>query len=398
MKNKSIKKYLFLSLLVNFIFFFFFCFINYNNYRTYQINYNNSFNTVLTLIIDKYPDVNVNDIIEELDSENRQDILKKYGLDENLDTAISLNEKQYKNSFMIYLILFLLLIVMEVLIVYIYYKNRNKKLFEITNYIKKISNKNYKLDIDNNNEDDLSFLKNELYKITIMLKEEAENSKKDKLMLKDSLSDISHQLKTPLTSIIIMLDNIIENKDMDSNLREEFITDIYREINNINFLVQVILKLSKFDANVITFNNKNELLSKIINESVKNVSALCDLKNVKVNIHGDKKIIIYCDFNWQVEALSNILKNACECSSTININYEENEMFIKIIIEDDGNGINEDDLPHVFERFYKGKNSSKDSIGIGLSLSKSIIEKNNGYINVQSIIHKGTTFTIKYYK
>lgn len=234
-----------------------------------------------------------------------------------------------------------------------------------------------------------------------MLKEIAENSKQDKINLKDSLSDISHQLKTPLTSIIIMLDNILDNPNMDKNMRDEFLKDIKREIININFLVISLLKLSKLDASSVSFINKDEYIKDIVEESIKNVSAICDLKNIKINVVGDSKAIINCDMKWQIEALTNIIKNCVEHSrynSCIDINFEENKMYSKIEIKDHGTGIDKDDLPHIFDRFYKGKNSSSDSIGIGLALAKSIIDKNNGYITVESKIEEGSKFIIKYFK
>lgn len=232
-----------------------------------------------------------------------------------------------------------------------------------------------------------------------MLKEVAENSKQDKIKLKDSLSDISHQLKTPLTSVTILVDNIIENPDMEEQTRIEFAKDIKREIVNINFLVQSLLKLSKLDANSVKFINEDVEIEKLIKESIKNVAVLSDLKNVLIKVGGDKKSKVYCDFKWQVEAITNILKNAIEHSqinSNIQINYEHNKVYSKIEIIDSGIGISKKDLPHIFERFYKGENSSSESVGIGLALAKSIIESNNGNIYVESDFGKGTKFIIKY--
>ena len=172
-----------------------------------------------------------------------------------------------------------------------------------------------------------------------MLKEVAENSKQDKLKLKDSLSDISHQLKTPLTSITIMLDNMLDNKDMEMATREEFIKDIKREVTNLNFLVSSLLKLSKLDANTINFINKEENIEKILKEATKNIEGLCDLKNVEINIKGEADKTIKCDFKWQVEAITNILKNCVEHSnqnSKIDIKYIQNNMYTKIDIRDYG--------------------------------------------------------------
>ncbi len=254
--------------------------------------------------------------------------------------------------------------------------------------------------IEDNSEDELSILKNELYKITVMLKEVAENSKNDKLKLKDSLSDISHQLKTPITSILIMLDNILDDKEMPENIRNEFIKDIKREIINIKFLVESILKLSRIDSNTIKFIKKEVTIQEILEEAVKNISMMKEIRNIKINVKGNTKDTIICDMKWQVEAITNILKNCIEHSKEngeIEIVYEKNNIYEEIKIMDYGTGIDKEDLPHIFERFYKGKNSSSDSIGIGLALSKSIIESNNGYIEVISELGEGSIFTIKYF-
>ena len=277
---------------------------------------------------------------------------------------------------------------------------KDKEINKITKFLEQINRRNYKLELDDMSEDELSILKNEIYKTTIMLKEAAENSNKEKLELKESLSDISHQLKTPLTSILIILDNLIDDPEMDKNTREDFIKDIKREINSISFLVQSILKLSKLDTNTINFIEEEIELKKLINQAIKNVSMLSDLRNVNVKLKIKSNPVIKCDFKWQVEAISNILKNCIEHSnndSDVIVTIEDNKIYSKITIKDSGGGIDKEDLPHIFERFYKGKNATPDSIGIGLSLAKTIIEKDNGTINVESD-NNGTEFTIKYFK
>ena len=287
------------------------------------------------------------------------------------------------------------------ILIFLYFnKKKDKEINKITKCIEEINRRNYKLEIDDISEDELSILKNEIYKTTIMLKEAAENSNKEKLELKDSLSDISHQLKTPLTSILLILDNLIDDPEMDKDIRENFIKDIKREINVINFLVQSILKLSKLDTNTINFIEDEIELNKIVIEAIKNVSMLSDLRNVNVNLKIKSNSVIKCDFKWQVEAISNILKNCIEHSnenSDVIVIIEDNKVYSKIIIKDNGGGIAKEDLPHIFERFYKGKNATSDSIGIGLSLAKTIIEKDNGTISVQSN-DKGSIFEIKYFK
>ncbi len=375
----------------------------YYQYRIYTINFNNKIGSIIAKIEKDYPNIKTSDLMEILNSEDDVDInlFKKYGIDLNKE-SILLNNDKYFSAFLINTLIIILIFISLLLIVFLKYNsNKDKKLKEITKYIEEINNGNYRLDIDDNTEDELSILKNEVYKTTIMLKEVAENSVKDKVNLKDSLSDISHQLKTPLASITIMIDNILGNPDMDKETRTDFINNIKRQIHNINFLINSLLKLSKLDANTVKFLNKEEKIEDILNQAIDNVSIISELKNVKINMQRNAKSKVYCDAKWQIEAISNILKNAIEHSEengVVDIYFDENKMYSQIKIKDYGIGIDSKDLPHIFERFYKGKNSSNDSIGIGLALSKSIIEKNNGSIEVNSELDKGTEFVIKYYK
>ena len=367
-----------------------------------RIRYNQTLNSIIYQVSIKYPLVNNKDIIEILDGKViSKNVLKEYGIDIDNDYLILNSKKDYIQGLIINNTIIIIFIILFILISFINKKNQSKKIKEITNLIEQINRKNYYLNIDNNTEDELSILKNEIYKTTVMLKEEAYNSNKDKDNIKKSIEDISHQLKTPLTSISIMLDNIIDDPDMDANVRSDFINDINREINNINFLVKSLLKLSRFDINAVNYNNDFNNIKLIVNKVVNNVSTLSDLKNIKVNINIQDDFNLYCDFNWQVEALTNIVKNSIEHSfkdKNIIINASDEKLYSKIEIINYGIGINDKDIKHIFDRFYKGENSNEDSFGIGLSLAKTIIEKNNGKISVSSKENDKTIFTIKYYK
>ena len=236
--------------------------------------------------------------------------------------------------------------------------------------------------------------------MTIMLKEQAETSLNNQKALQTSLEDISHQLKTPLTSICIMLDNIQENPDMDNQTRQTFIHEIIKHTEWINWLIISLLKMSKLDANTVQFAKDTINVEELINEVVSKLSIPIDIKQLKIIIKGNNAQFIG-DYNWQLEAITNVVKNCIEHTDehkNIYINYEENNFYTKIIIRDEGCGICKKDLKHIFERFYKGKNSSENSVGIGLALAKTIIEKGGGYITCQSIENKGTTFEIKYLK
>ena len=404
MKNKiELKKMCITSCIVAIIFLIIFSILIYKQYKTYTYNFNQKIAGIVDNVLEKYPDIEKREIVEILNSSDKtnNEILREYGIELDKDSVILENNTDFQKFIIIDINTLIVFILMLSIIFFKYNHSESKKINEITKYIEEINRGNYKLNIEENTEDELSILKNELYKITVMLKEVAENSQKDKTTLKDSLSDISHQIKTPITSILIMLDNILSDENMPEDIKKDFIKDIKREIINIKFLVESILKLSKIDSNSIKFIKKEVFIKDIIDEAVKNVSMLSELKNIEIIVSGDDSIKTICDLKWQVEAITNILKNCIEHSyenRKIYINYNQNNMYTELKIEDNGTGIDVKDLPHIFERFYKGKNSSSDSVGIGLALSKSIIESNNGYIQVDSELNKGTTFIIKYLK
>ena len=403
MKNKiRLKQYFISTLIVSICLFVLFLALNIYEYHTYTNNFNNKIGAIINIIKDKYPEITEKEIITILNSDHFEsdDFFAKYGIDINNKSVLLNNDKDY-HTFLVINMFFLTITIIILLIVFIIYNHKKENdIKEIIKCIEQINKKNYELQIETISEDELSILKNEIYKTTIMLKETAENSNKDKLNLKKSLEDISHQLKTPLTSILVMLDNIIEDPDMDSNVRNDFVRDIKRNVVNINFLVQALLKLSKFDANTVHFIKKEYYLKNIAQESIKNVSTLCDLRNINIelNIKNDSKII--CDSKWQVEAITNILKNSIDHSKDngkVIINVESNNVYSTVEIKDFGDGISKKDISHIFERFYKGENATSDSIGIGLALAKTIIEEDNGNISVESD-KNGTKFMIKYFK
>lgn len=399
-RKQELKKYLKTSFIWIFIFCIIFSIFTIFEYHIYTLNYNNKIYSILSILKEKYPDISEQEMIEVINSEskNEDNFLKKYGIELEKDSIVTENRNML-NIFIVNIIIFVILF--SIILIYIYMKYNSKKdkdIKEIEDYIDQINKGNYKLNIDNNTEDELSILKNEVYKTMIMLKESSEISLKDKISLKESLQDISHQLKTPLTSIIITLDNLEDNPDLDIETREKFLNNIKRDINNIRFLIESILKLSKFDTNAVEFIKEEVEIRKLLAESIKNVENLCDLRNIFIKTKIDTNTKIYCDKHWQIEALTNIIKNAVEhADSFVNIDVEENNVYTKIIIKNDGNEILKEDLPNIFKRFYKGKNATKNSIGIGLALAKTIIESENGYIDVESK-NRETTFIIKYFK
>lgn len=365
-------------------------------------NVNNVIASIVGVIKNEYPNINDEEIIHILDSTDKisegKELLKKYGIEEDAYSVISM-QNQEKEIIITNRIILITANLLFVLTFIVYLKYRQVKIEKLTKYIQKLSNKDYSLDIEENSEGELNSLKNELYKITVMLKETAEIAVASKEALSKSVSDISHQLKTPLTSILILLDNLNESENMDNDTRKDFLREISKQIKDMNFLVIALLQLSRLDAGVVEFLNEEINLSIMINEIKNNLEIMSEVKNVELDIKGKKDVYINGDYNWNKEAIQNIVKNAIEhASSKVTIDITENDVYCKLEITDDRGGINEDDIKHIFERFYKASNSSENSIGIGLSLAKEIIEKQNGYITVESKIGMGSKFIIKYMK
>lgn len=402
MNNKSFKNSLLIILIITIIFILSLTLIINYSLNKYEENNNKVISTIITNIKEEYPNLDDKTIIEIISTDKLKEdnILKRYGIDIKNESISSENEKLVSKTITMIITLIIIYTIVLFFIFIIYNLFETRKIKKITSYLKAINNKEYKLDMLSNSEDELSLLKNEIYKTAITLNEQTAILNTEKENLKDSLSDISHQIKTPLTSITLMIDTLME-EEVDSEKRKKLLINIHRKISNINFLIQSILKLSKFDANAIEFIAKNNYINDILNEVKDNLAILSDLKNIKINIKGEKSSKLYCDYKWQVEAITNIVKNCIEHSESgedITITYETNELFTKIIIKDNGVGMTPQEQKNIFKRFYKGKNSSKDSVGIGLALAKMIIEKDNGYIIVNSKIGDGTTFTIKYIK
>ncbi len=369
----------------------------------YNEIYNYNIECIVGEIRESYPNVDEKAIINILQnkdfSKQGKDLLKQYGY-ENMDYIESLNE-QKRLTVTINILVIIAFGLTITFIILLYIARQNKKIEEINLYLKKVNTGKYNLKIEDNSEDELTKLRNELYKTTILLREAAENSRKESKNLSIALEDISHQLKTPLTSIRIMIDNLYENPDMDEETRKDFMNTISKQIEWISSLVISLLKLAKFDSGTIVMNSKETNVKKLIDEVIDNLSILLDIKNIQIQKDIPENATIKIDYKWQLEALTNIVKNSIEHSKDdpkIDIKVEDSSVLLKIIITDYGEGISKKDINHIFERFYKTENSSENSMGIGLALSKTIIEKENGYISVKSKEGVGTRFIIKYIK
>ncbi len=388
-KNKEIKKLILVEiifLIITIIFSFFIANVINNNYKQKIIN-NNSY--IVGSLIKKYPNLEddiISSIVLKENYELGNSILEKYQLN-NVDYV------NYDN----YLILISVIVVYLVLalINFIFIYNIYKKIQKIDQYMNNILNGDYSLNIKEYCEGDISNLKNDIYKMTVKLKEQSELLIKDKKYLEEVLEDISHQIKTPLTSMY-MINDILSN-EKDEKIRKEFLLKNKNQIERIEWLVISLLKMSKLDSGTVKLKKEKIKVKDLINKAIEPIKVSLDLKSIDLDLNLSNDTILV-DINWTKEAILNIIKNAYEhTKDKITITSKNNPLYLEIKITDNGKGIAKKDLKHIFERFYKGSDN-KDSIGIGLNMSKKIINLEQGIIEVETKENVGSTFIIKLYK
>lgn len=389
MNNSEVKKLLLYITVVSIVFLFILLIFIYKLDKYYKNEVINVYAKVSNGVIKVYPELE-DEIIDSLMSDNNdKTILEKYGINNKINILDT--KKIYIEIIIIYLLV--IIVISTIYIIHNIYVF--KKIKGLSIYTTKILNDDYSMDIRSYDEGDISNLKNDLYKMTIKLKETRDIELKEKKYLETTLEDISHQLRTPLTSMNVGLEVLSGN--VDAITKKEFIQMEKKNLDRIEWLVTSLLKMSRLDSGTVLLVDKKEDLSKIIDNALEPIKMPIELKGISLINEVDKNLKIKVDENWVREAFINVLKNAYEhTNSLIKIVSSDNPIYTEVKIIDDGAGISNTDLPHIFERFYKGS-TNKESIGIGLNMAKKIIEKENGNISVQTS-NNGTTFIIKFYK
>ncbi|MDU5082978.1 HAMP domain-containing sensor histidine kinase [uncultured Tissierella sp.] len=274
--------------------------------------------------------------------------------------------------------------------------NRKRNIEKLKNYLERTNKGEYSLNL--NIDEDFTILSDELYKTVVSLRELREQAVQDKINLKDNIADISHQLKTPITSINIMA-QLMESNEHNKET-QEYIQRLNKQIIRLESLTNSLLTMSKLDADTIEFKKEIINIKNIVDLAIEPIMPLIEKKNIGLNIIG-QDISIKGDAYWLGEAFLNIIKNSAEhleANGKIDIFLEANPVFTEVKIEDNGNGFSKEDLPYIFKRFYKGKNSDKDSVGIGLSMARTIVEKHSGEISAENKVEGGARFKVKFYQ
>lgn len=251
--------------------------------------------------------------------------------------------------------------------------------------------------LEDNAEGELAILRSEIRKMTLQLRDSAALLLQDKRELAQALADISHQLRTPLTSMNLSLSLLAEAEDEAQRLR--LTRELKRSLERIDWLVETLLKLSKLDAGVVVFSPELVSAAALAEQAVRPLRIPMELRGLSFSLEaGDASLTV--DPSWTAEALGNVLKNCVEHSpegGTITVTARQTPLFTEIAVADTGPGIAPEDLPRLFERFYRGKNADENSIGIGLALARQIVTAQNGTIQASNRPEGGARFTMRFY-
>ncbi len=367
-------------------------------YKVFQNYTLKILNNVVNNVVAKYPELEL-DMVEAINNDyDKENILNKYGI--NKDTLMELASYQKIINNIVFITVFsYILIVTMVFFIYMTSVLKIKKEIKIiNNYLREILKGSYELNIADYSEDELSILKNDIYKVAIKLKELSSYEHQERLYLMNTLEDISHQLKTPLTALMVTND-ILKNNKLTLKEQKEFLNKEAKELEKMEWLITTLLKYSKLDSGTVKLKKENIKLNSLIDKSLESFSITLDLKGIEV-MKNNLDFAVVCDINWTSEALANIFKNAIEhlaYNGVITVTGEDTPLYKKICITDNGSGISKKEMKNIFKRFYSS-NNTKGSVGIGLNMAKLILEKENAKIEVESEEGEYTTFIITFIK
>ena len=406
LSNPEIKKYNISIIALFLITIILSIFVNTLNLNIIKADVIQNNQAIVGNIVSKYPELEKDIVSVITQAKNKENtdlgakVLQKY----NYDSSTNLSQepivqnniyKMLKINILFITFVFLCLITIS----FYFFIKIYRDIKDMTDYVYHSSEgREYEMK-NKNQEGQIGLLKTEIMKMTTVLKEKVALLHSEKIFLNDTISDISHQLKTPMTSLMLLTD--LMYNDLDKEKKIEFLDRTNAQLSRMDWLIKSMLKLSKLEAKVIDFKTDKVNINELIKRSISPLLVPIELRNISLNINGDKEASYIGDIEWSSEALGNIIKNCVEHTKeggTLDITYEENPIYSEIIIKDNGEGIDKDDIQNIFKRFYKGKNSKSDSVGIGLAMAKSIIESQNGDIYVKSKKNRGSEFHITFHK
>lgn len=336
--------------------------------------------------------------------EKGKTILSQYGYEEGIAVSSEPILSKFYSKFQVNALIFAMLYFIPLLLFLLNeYRGVFSKVRKISIAAEKVVEGDYCIVLPDDREGEFGILGHNFNIMAVRLKESIGKLKEEKVFLKNIISDISHQMKTPLSSLIMFNELMLENKDMKDEQRKDFLIKIKSQLNRMEWLILNLLKMARLEAGAIDFKKERISIIKPVSKAINILKYKAEEKGLRLILKSDDEhIYFYGDEEWTAEAMINIIKNCIEHTKEnedITIEVGETPLFSRIIIKDRGEGIDSKDLPHIFERFYKGNNSVKvESVGIGLALTKLIIEEQGGTISVYSERGKGTKFEITFLK
>ena len=405
LKNKEVKLIIITSLITFLVFLTAFIFITYNWFNDINKKYIDQNTALVGVIIENNPEIeeeivpiitkgNINEYYEL-----GNNILDKYYYNENLNPIKNpILKDSYSNLKLTIILLWILFFIVAMILIL-------KIISPIFNNIKKLGERADEMVEGKFNSTELKFEEGDFYVFYnkfIHMGERLENALKDlkdeKINLKDIINDISHQLKTPLSALIAYNDILKNHENMDVETKSKFIEMTSEQLDRMDWLITTLLKYARIESNAVSYNKEMIPISESIRYAIEPLKVSANNKKQSIELDFNSEGYYFHDKKWIAESLSNIIKNAIEhtdINGKIKISLEETPMSISITVSDNGEGIEKTELKNIFKRFYKGKNSiNPKSIGIGLSLSKKIIEAHGGSITAESELGKGTNFNI----
>lgn len=408
MENPELKKSSLVFLLIMFSFLISNYFMIKTNNEHLKEDYIHVFGSITAKVVANHPELE-KEIVPLLtreatveEAQKGREILSQYGLTENLETQLFPYVKDsFRDNETGVLLSGLLLTILLFIFNYVQYGYFYRNIRAFSSAAKKIVEGDYNLKLSEEKEGDLSKLTNSFNSMGEVIRANILQLKKEKVFLVDLLSDISHQLKTPLAALILNHDILLTRK-LSQEQSRTFLLSNQNQLSRIQWLIQNLLKLAKIDADAVELDLEEDNLNETIDEAIEILESKAREEKVKVQFIEPGAVFMKHDRLWLQEALINVIKNGIEHSEKgdiVTVELEDNPIYTRIIVRDQGEGIEEKDLANIFNRFYKVKNKkNNDSVGIGLSMAKSIIEKHKGYIEAKSTPHEGTSFIITFLK
>ena len=248
-------------------------------------------------------------------------------------------------------------------------------------------------------EGELSILTSQIGKMTVRLRDQADRLQKEKAVLYDAVADISHQLRTPMTAMNLVV-SMLAQENLEEKERLRLTRELKRQLERTQWLVETLLKMSRLDAGAVRFLPERVAVRRLIDRACEPLSIPMELRGQTLSLRVGGETL-EADESWMTEALGNLIKNCSEHTpegGTISVSAQETALYTEIVIKDTGPGFAKEDLPRLFERFYRGKNENGPGIGIGLSLARAIITAQGGALSASNASEGGAQFNVRFYK